>query len=497
MATSFTKKELKKKSDNISDWYTDVVLKSELADYAPVKGCMVIRPYGYALWEYVQEIFNRMMKAEGVQNAYFPLFIPYSLLEKEKEHIKGFSPELAIVTVGGGEKLKDPLVVRPTSETIMYTMYAKWIHSWRDLPLLINQWNNVVRWEKRTYLFLRTTEFLWQEGHTAHEDEKGAIEMARKALEWYRVIYEDYYAMPVYLGTKSTTEKFAGAKTTYTVEALMPDGKALQGATSHNLGQNFSKPFDIHFQNRAGKQDFVWQTSWGLSTRSLGGLFLTHGDDNGLVLAPKIAPIQVVIVPIYSRAVKKNAFESARDLCKYAKDLKKELTSEGIRVRIDAKTQADETFEESSESPGRKFNKWEVKGVPLRFEIGDTEVDSKIVTVARRDTLEKFNVPREEVVAETIKLLEEMQKALFMRAKAFLNENTREATSFDEFKTIMNSTRGFIQAFWCEDAECENAIKKETKASTRCLPLNAKEENGTCIYCGKAANHRWLFAQAY
>lgn len=497
MPTSFTKKELKKKSNNISDWYTDVVLKAELADYAPVKGCMVIRPYGYALWEYVQEIFNRMMKTEGVQNAYFPLFIPYSLLEKEKEHIKGFSPELAIVTIGGGEKLKDPLVVRPTSETIMYTMYAKWIHSWRDLPVLINQWNNVVRWEKRTYLFLRTTEFLWQEGHTAHEDEKGAIEMARKALEWYRVIYEDYYAMPVYLGTKSTTEKFAGAKTTYTVEALMPDGKALQGATSHNLGQNFSKPFDIHFQNREGKQDFVWQTSWGLSTRSLGGLFLTHGDDNGLVLAPKIAPIQVVIIPIDSRAVKKNALESARGRYKYANDLEKELTSKGIRVRIDAKAQVDKTFEESSESPGRKFNKWEVKGVPLRFEIGDTEVDSKIVTVARRDTLEKFNVQREDVVAETITLLEEMQKALFMRAKAFLNENTREATAFDEFKTIMNSTRGFIQAFWCEDAPCEAEIKKETKASTRCLPLDAKEENGTCIYCGKAAVHRWLFAQAY
>lgn len=497
MATSFAKKELKKKSENISDWYTDVVLKAELADYAPVKGCMVIRPYGYALWEHVQDIFNRMMKAEGVQNAYFPLFIPYSLLEKEKEHIKGFSPELAIVTVGGGEKLKDPLVVRPTSETIMYTMYAKWIHSWRDLPVLINQWNNVVRWEKRTYLFLRTTEFLWQEGHTAHEDEKGAIEMARKALEWYRVIYEDYFAMPVYLGTKSTTEKFAGAKTTYTVEALMPDGKALQGATSHNLGQNFSKPFDIHFQNREGKENFVWQTSWGLSTRSLGGLFLTHGDDNGLVLPPKIAPIQVVIVPIYSRAVKKNALESARDLYTYTKELEKELVREGIRVHIDAKTQVEEMFEESSESPGRKFNKWELKGVPLRFEIGDTEVDSKIVTIARRDTLEKFNVPREEVVAQTITLLDEMQKALFMRAKAFLNENTRETTSFDEFKNIMNTTRGFIKAFWCEDAECENAIKKETKASTRCLPLDAKEEKGTCVYCNKPTVHRWLFAQAY
>lgn len=482
MATSFAKKELKKKSENISDWYTDVVLKAELADYAPVKGCMVIRPYGYALWEHVQEIFNRMMKAGGVENAYFPLFIPYSLLEKEKEHIKGFSPELAIVTVGGGEKLKDPLVVRPTSETIMYTMYAKWIHSWRDLPVLINQWNNVVRWEKRTYLFLRTTEFLWQEGHTAHEDEKGAIEMARIALEWYRVIYEDYYAMPVYLGTKSTTEKFAGAKTTYTVEALMPDGKALQGATSHNLGQNFSKPFDIHFQNREGKENFVWQTSWGLSTRSLGGLFLTHGDDSGLVLPPKIAPTQVVIMSIYKTADDRSVALT------YCNEIKKILLNAGVRVHID---------EREEPSVGRRFNEWEVKGVPVRLEVGSKELSDRSVTIARRDTGEKMTVARKEVLVNIERLLNEMQKTLFAKAKAFLDENTREATSFDEFKTIMNSTRGFIKAFWCEDAECENAIKKETKASTRCLPLNAKEENGTCIYCGKAAVHRWLFAQAY
>lgn len=494
---SFEKKELKKKSENLSDWYTDVILKAEIADYAPVKGCMVIRPYGYALWEAVQDVFNRLMKTKGVQNAYFPLFIPLSLLEKEKEHVQGFSPELAIVSVGGGEKLKDPLVVRPTSETIMYAMYAKWVHSWRDLPILINQWNNVVRWEKRTYLFLRTTEFLWQEGHTAHETEEEAVDMVRSALEWYRKVYEEYYAVPVVLGKKSETEKFAGAKTTYTVEALMPDGKALQGATSHNLGQNFSKPFDIHFQNKEGKQDFVWQTSWGLSTRSLGGLFLTHGDDSGLILPPKIAPTQIVIVPIDSRAVKKNALESARDIYTYAKSIEKELTDKGIRVRIDAKTQVDEMFEESSESPGRKFNKWEVRGVPLRFEIGDTEVDSKIVTVARRDTLEKLNVQREDVVVETIKLLEEMQKALFAKAKAFLDENTREAASFEEFKNIMNSTRGFIRAFWCEDATCEAAIKEETKASTRCLPIDAKEESGVCVHCGKRAIHRWLFAQAY
>ncbi|MCX6794021.1 MAG: proline--tRNA ligase, partial [Candidatus Gottesmanbacteria bacterium] len=295
MNQQFEKKELKKKSENLSQWYTDVILKAELADYAPVKGTMVIRPYGYALWEAVQEIFNRMMKTRGIENAYFPLFIPLSLLEKEKEHVEGFSPQLALVTIGGGEKLKDPLVVRPTSETIMYFMYAKWIHSWRDLPMLINQWNNVIRWEKRTYLFLRTTEFLWQEGHTAHATEKEDMDMVLSALEWYRQIHEDYLAVPVVCGVKSETEKFAGAKRTYTIEALMPDGKALQAATSHNLGQNFSKVFDIKFQTKDGKTDYVWQTSWGLTTRVLGGLFLTHGDDNGIILPPKIAPIQIII----------------------------------------------------------------------------------------------------------------------------------------------------------------------------------------------------------
>lgn len=497
MKQIFEKKELKKKSENLSDWYTDVILKAELADYAPVKGTMVIRPYGYALWEAVQEIFNRMMRTRGVENAYFPLFIPHSLLEKEKEHVEGFSPQLALVTIGGGEKLKDPLVVRPTSETIMYAMYAKWVHSWRDLPILINQWNNVVRWEKRTYLFLRTTEFLWQEGHTAHETEKEAIDMALTAFEWYRQVFEEYMAIPVYQGIKSQAERFAGAKTTYTNEALMPDGKALQIATSHNLGQNFSKVFDIQFAARDGKMNYVWQTSWGLSTRALGGLFLIHGDDNGVILPPKIAPIQVVIVPISSRVVKKNALESAKDLYTYVTKLGKELVDKGIRVRIDSKTQVDEIFEESSESPGRKFNKWEVKGVPLRFEIGDTEVDSKNVTVARRDTLEKFNVNRTDIVNQTIKILDEIQKSLFEKAKKFLDNNTHNAGTYNEFKTIMSSTRGFIRAFWCEDAACETAIKDETKASTRCLPLHAKKENGACVRCGKHAVHRWLFAQSY
>ena len=329
MAQTFEKKELKKKSENLSDWYTDVVLKAQLADYAPVKGAMVIRPYGYAIWESVQEIMNRFMRGAGVENAYFPLFIPYSLLEKEKEHVKGFSPELAIVTIGGGEKLKDPLVVRPTSETIMYEMYRKWIHSWRDLPLLINQWNNVIRWEKRTYLFLRTMEFLWHEAHTAHEDEKGAIDMCLEALSWYKSIYEEYYAIPVIVGTKSTSEKFAGAQTTYTVEMLMPDGKALQGATSHNLAQNFSVPFEIKFQSRQGREDFVWQTSWAITTRSIGALVLTHGDDNGLILPPKIAPIQVVIMPIHKKD------QDGKLLTAYCQDAKETFQNGGVRVRLD------------------------------------------------------------------------------------------------------------------------------------------------------------------
>ena len=480
MKQPFEKKELKKKSENLSDWYTDVILKSELADYAPVKGCMVIRPYGYAIWEKVQEIFNGMMKTQGVQNAYFPLFIPYSLLEKEKEHIKGFSPELAVVTIGGGEKLKDPLVVRPTSETIMYAMYAKWVHSWRDLPILINQWNNVVRWEKRTYLFLRTTEFLWQEGHTAHETEEETMDMVMTALDWYRQIYEDYFALPVVYGIKSQSEKFAGAKATYAIEALMPDGKALQAATSHNLGQNFSKPFDIHFQNKEGKQDFVWQTSWGISTRSLGGLFMAHGDDNGLILPPKIAPIQVVIMPIFQK--------NKEAIIAYVQKLEEVLTNGGIRVHIDTREEP---------SVGRRFNEWEIKGVPLRFEVGQKETTDRSVTVARRDTGQKVTLTRDQMLVETEKLLVTIQGQLFTKQKEFLTKNTHDVDSYEEFKKIMETSRGYLRAFWCEDASCEAKIKEDTKATTRCFPLDDKAEKGSCILCGKAATHRWLLAQAY
>lgn len=483
MKQQFGKNDLKKRSENLSDWYTDVILKAKLADYAPVKGTMVIRPYGYAIWEKVQELMNVYMKAAGVENAYFPLFIPYSLLEKEKAHVEGFAPELAIVTIGGGEKLKDPLVVRPTSETIMYEMYKKWVQSWRDLPILINQWNNVIRWEKRTYLFMRTLEFLWHEGHTAHETEKEALELITKTLEWYRAIYEDYYAIPVVIGHKSTSEKFAGAKDTYTVEMLMPDGKALQGATSHNLAQNFSVPFEIKFQNREGKEDHVWQTSWAITTRSIGALVLTHGDDNGLILPPKIAPIQVVIMPI-----KRASDEHGEELMFYAKEMQEALSNGGLRSKFDDRDEP---------SVGRRFNEWELKGVPLRFEVGSKEYTDRTVTIARRDTGEKVTVSREDMLITVEKLIKEMQTSLFGKAKAFLKENIRDAKTYDEFKDIMNTTRGFIRAFWCEEAVCEKAIKNETKATTRCLPLDSVEEKGICVKCGKDATHKWLFAQSY
>lgn len=479
---AFEKKELKKKSVNISDWYNDVVLKAELADYGPVKGTMVIRPYGYALWEAVQRIFDGMIKEAGVQNAYFPLFIPMSLLAKEKEHVEGFSPELAVVTHGGGEKLAEPLAVRPTSETIMYSMYAKWIQSYRDLPLLLNQWCNVVRWEKRTYLFLRTTEFLWQEGHTAHETHKEAIDFTNKAHEWYRQVFEEYLAMPVILGRKSTTEQFAGAAFSLTVEALMPDGKSLQSATSHDLGQNFSKVFDIQFSSKDGKREYVWQTSWGMSTRALGGLFLVHGDDDGLILPPKVAPYQVVIIPIT-----KSDKEEHTSLKTYVKRIQEAVTATGVRVLVD----------ETDDSIGRKFNKWEMKGVPVRIEIGEKEVASETVTIVFRDTHEKKQLKWKECVLRIEEILTSMQKRLFDKQKAFLASHSFLVDSYDEFKNIMNTSKGFIHALWCEDAVCEKEIKDETKATTRCLPLDAKEEKGVCIHCGKPATHRWIFGQSY
>lgn len=479
---TFDKTVLTKKSENISEWYTDVVLNAELADYGPAKGTMVIRPYGYAIWERVQQVLDAMFKEYGVENAYFPLFIPYSLLEKEKEHVKGFSPELAVVTHGGGEELAEPLVVRPTSETIMYHMYAKWIKSYRDLPVLINQWNNAVRWEMRTYLFLRTTEFLWQEGHTAHETEEDAVKMQEAALEWYRQIYENYYAVPVIAGLKSRNETFAGAKSTYTVEALMPDGKALQGGTSHNLGQNFSRAFEIQFQNRESNLDNVWQTSWGFSTRSIGGLLLTHGDDNGIILPPKIAPIQIVIVPI----LRSGADNSG--VIEYSRNLYQTLVSKNIRVKLDLREEL---------SVGRKFSEWELKGVPLRVEVGQNESQGNTVTVVRRDNGEKFSLSSSDFEMQSSELLNDIQKSLFNKAKKFLEENTHQVNTYEEFKKIMNTNRGFIRAYWCGDENCEEMIKEDTKATTRALPFESEKEKGSCIYCSKEASDKWYFAQAY
>lgn len=486
MNQTFEKNELKKKSENISDWYTNVVLKGELADYGPVKGTMVIRPYGYAIWENTQRVMDSMFKSGGVQNAYFPIFIPYSLLQKEKEHVEGFSPELALVTHGGGAELAEPLVVRPTSETIMYEMYAKWIHSWRDLPLKINQWSNAVRWEKRTYLFLRTTEFLWQEGHCAHATHEENLEMVLQALDWYTKIYEEYFAMPSIRGTKSRSETFAGANLTFTVESLMPDGKALQACTSHDLGQNFSKAQNITFQDKEGKSQYVWQNSWGFSTRSLGGLILTHGDDNGLVLPPKIAPYQFVIIPIFKDTDLPEGYEHRHP---YVNSIYEFLTtSTDFRFMLD---------EREGWTPGRKFNDWEVKGVPLRVEIGLKEVETQTVTLVRRDTGEKITISEADLEEEIKKILEDIQISLFNKAKKFLEENTHSVDSYDEFKRIMEGPRGFLYSFWCEDPDCEAHIKEETKATTRCKPLDAKEEEGKCIYCGKDAKYRWYFAQAY
>lgn len=471
------KKFIKRKSEDLSEWYNDLVVKAELADYSPVKGCMVIRPYGYALWEKIQDFMNKFIKEKGVQNAYFPLFIPESFLKKEKEHVEGFAPELAVVTQGGGQELTEKLIVRPTSETIMYEMYKKWTQSWRDLPILINQWCNVVRWEQRTYLFLRTSEFLWQEGHCAHTTDKENQEMVLWALDLYKKTYADLLAMYGVTGVKSDSEKFAGAGKTYTVEALMPNGKALQAGTSHNLGQNFAKSFDWTVQDQKGNQLYPYQNSWGLSTRAIGGLIMVHGDDNGLVFPPQIAPIQIVIVPIpgHQQAAKlaNSLFE------KFRKD---------YRIQID---------DVAGETAGFKFNKWEAKGVPIRIEIGDKEASAESVIVVRRDTLDKQTIKISDLKKNIDQLIVDIQTNLFEKHKKFTQDNTFKIDSFEEFKKVMSTTRGFISAHWCGNPDCEAKIKEETKATTRCLPDNQKEETGKCIYCGKPSKHRWLFAQSY
>ncbi|MDQ3099182.1 MAG: proline--tRNA ligase [bacterium] len=478
MSQTFEKKGVTKKSDNMSEWYTDVITKSEMADYSPVRGCIVYRPLSYAVWENVQKFLDAKLKEQGCENSYFPLFIPESFLKKEASHVEGFSPELAIVTIGGGEELEEKLAIRPTSETIMYAMYSKWIQSHRDLPLKLNQWNNVVRWEKRTYFFLRGAEFLWQEAHTAHATHAEAWAQVVDGMNAYAQTYEEVLAIPGIKGMKSQSEKFAGADNTTTYEMIMPDGKALQGCTSHDLGQNFSKAFDIQFQNKEGQNEYAWQTSFGYSTRALGALVMVHGDDQGLVLPPKAAPTQVVIIPIGQDG----------EVFKAAENLKLELENNGVRVKLDTR---------SEYSLGFKRNDYELKGVPLRLELGAKELENGMVSISIRHNAEKTQYALVEAPEKITLLLEKIQKEMFDRAVRMQEDLTSEAMDYKDFKQIMKTKRGFIYAFWCEDQECEATIKEETKATTRCLPFDAQEEDGTCIRCGKPAKHQWIFAQAY
>jgi prolyl-tRNA synthetase len=473
--------EITPRSQDFSRWYIDVVRRAELADYSPVKGCMVIRPYGYAIWELIQQALDREIKRTGHVNAYFPLFIPESLLMKEAEHVEGFAPQVAYVTHGGGEELEEKLVVRPTSEAIIGTMYAKWVQSWRDLPILLNQWANVVRWEKVTRPFLRTTEFLWQEGHTAHETAEEAETETRMILDLYADLCASLMAMPVVKGIKSESEKFAGALRTYSIEALMGDGRALQAGTSHNLGQNFAKAFDITFQARDKSLQHVWGTSWGVTTRLVGAIIMTHGDDSGLVLPPAVAPYQVVIIPIGRENWRETVLPKAQEI-------RDQLTAAGIRVTLD----------ERDERPGWKFSEWEMRGVPLRLEIGPKDIEKSQVLLARRDTREKQGVSIDGLAGHVRSLLDNIQKSLLERAITFREEHTHRAEDYDNFKATMEGRPGFVIAPWCGEADCEAQIKTDTQATIRNMPLDGAAPSGkSCVRCGKPAVADAWFAKAY
>ncbi len=488
-------KGITSKNDDYSQWYNDIVIKADLAEHSAVKGCMVIKPYGYSIWEKMQAVLDQKFKDTGHSNAYFPLFIPKSFFSKEAAHVEGFATECAVVTHyrlkndGNGNmvvdetaKLEEELIVRPTSETIIWNTYRGWIESYRDLPLLINQWANVVRWEMRTRLFLRTTEFLWQEGHTAHSTSEEAIEETEKMLDVYADFAENWMAVPVVKGKKTPTERFAGALDTYCIEALMQDGKALQAGTSHFLGQNFAKAFDVKFTSKEGKQEHVWATSWGVSTRLMGALIMAHSDDLGLVLPPKLAPIQVVIVPIY------RGEEDLNRISTFVNELTPKLKSLGISVKYDSR---------DSQRPGFKFAEYELKGVPIRLAVGARDMENKTVELARRDTREKFTVSQENLDVYLANLLEEIQENIYNRAHQFREEHTTEANSYDEFKELLDGKTGFISAHWDGTAETEKQIKEETKATIRCIPLNNKQEPGVCILTGKPSTQRVLFARAY
>ena len=475
--------KLPTRAEDFNEWYNQLVLRAELADYAPVRGCMIVRPYGWALWENIQQALDRRFKATGHVNAAFPLLIPKSFIEKEKHHVEGFSPELAVVTIGGGEVLQDPLVIRPTSETIIGHMYAKWIQSYRDLPVLINQWNSVVRWELRTKLFLRTLEFFWQEGHTAHATYEEAEAETRQMLDIYTDFAVTDAAIPVIPGRKSDSEKFAGADVTYSIEAMTGDGKALQSGTSHNLGQNFAKAFEIRYLDQQGTLQHCWTTSWGLSTRFIGAIIMVHGDDQGLIFPPRLAPFQVIIVPIY-----KNDEEKAAVMGAVAK-IRAELIAAQIRVKTD---------EREGFSPGYKFNDWEMRGVPLRIEIGPRDVAKGTVVFARRDRPGKEGksfVSRDNLAAAVEKMLVEVQTSLYERALAFRKANTVETDSYQEFKVAVE--KGFAYSFWCGSAACEEKIKEETKATMRCIPLDQAAGPGRCVFCAQPAREKAIFAKAY
>ncbi len=476
-----TENKLPSRSENFSEWYNQLVLKAELADYAPVRGCMVVRPYGWALWENIQAGLDRRFKETGHQNAAFPLFIPMSFLEKEREHVEGFSPELAVVTIGGGEKLEEPLIVRPTSETIIGYMYSKWIKSYRDLPVLINQWGNVVRWELRTKLFLRTLEFYWQEGHTAHATEQEAEEETLRMLDVYADFAIRDAAVPVVKGVKSEREKFAGAVRSYTIEAMMGDTRALQAGTSHFLGQNFAKAFDIQFLDWNNELQYVWTTSWGLSTRFIGAIIMTHGDDQGLILPPVVAPIQLVIVPI---------FKSDSEQGKVMEAVEKVKQALGhLRTHVDDRTE---------HTPGYKFNDWEMRGVPLRLEIGPKDAQSNSVTAARRDlpgSQGKSSLPMDSLGTSIPALLDEIQNNLYRRALDFRQANTHKPTHYEELKQVVKN--GWADAWWCGAAECEAKVKEDTTATTRCIPLEQPGGQGKCVVCDRPATQRVIFARAY
>lgn len=487
-------KEITSRAEDYSKWYNDIVKKAELADHSAVRGCMVIKPTGFAIWENMQKELDRMFKETGHVNAYFPLFVPKSLFEAEEKNAEGFAKECAVVThyrlksspddktkliVDPEAKLEEELVVRPTSEAIIWNTYRDWIKSYRDLPLLINQWANVVRWEMRTRMFLRTAEFLWQEGHTAHATKAEAIEEAKRMQDVYATFAEEYMAMPVIKGVKSESERFAGADDTYTIEALMQDGKALQAGTSHFLGQNFAKAFNVKYTSAEQKEEFVWATSWGVSTRLIGGLIMTHSDDDGLVIPPKLAPTQVVIIPIP---------KPGEEIDAVAEKIMSELKAKGVSVKYD---------QDSKKRPGFKFAEYEMKGVPVRIGIGKRDLEKGVVEVARRDTKEKASIEVDGVVDHVVQLMDDIQKNLFQKALDYRNEHMTSVDTFDEFKEVLASKGGFISAHWDGTAETEDQIKKLTKATIRCIPNDAKEEDGKCVFSGEPSKCRVLFAKAY